>query len=624
VVPGAAADLHFIFYNVPAYFFLDDVCVTPSGGISPTPTPTSTPTNALWYDGDFDGRNAGANQFEGQFGSGEYSDIYDNFTGPASGQTWTVIGVFSNNIMDTGLNTAITTANWSIRTGVSEGNGGTVVASASAAPATVIPTGRSGFGRLEYQVMVTGLNVNLPALPAGQFYFLDVVPVVPIGVTGQSFCTTTSGANCVGTPCGNDGNSWWDSNLFGVTFTSTQAIYGAGTWDQSMGVIGTISGGGSPTPTPTPTASPSCTPGWQNEPPLLTSRSFAAGAVANNAFYVLTGYNGSAYATATDYFNGSVWHKGAPIPTGSSQAKAATVGTNIYVPGGYNFGPINNMQIYDTVGDSWSSGMNLPTTLSGPATTAFNGLVYIIAGFTDPFPTATNTVYIYDPVANSYITGAPMPGSSGNVPSALINGEIFVVGGAGGSFTPAHYAYNPTTDTWRTITAPSPADCEGGGAFALNGELWLVGCLGQDGTVSKVYDPVSDTWSLGPPLNTSQEGGSAVSTYNTRGFVAGGAPSGNPSTTVESVGACGPTPTPTITPIVSPTPTLTPTSTPTATFTPTATATATFTPTATATATATATSTPTATQPPASPTPTITPRQTPTPRPPPPHRPPAR
>ncbi len=43
VVPGANADLHFIFYNPPSYFYLDDVCVTPSGGGgSPTATPTTT------------------------------------------------------------------------------------------------------------------------------------------------------------------------------------------------------------------------------------------------------------------------------------------------------------------------------------------------------------------------------------------------------------------------------------------------------------------------------------------------------------------------------------------------------------------------------------------------------
>src|SRR5207302_3197451 len=144
------------------------------------------------------------------------------------------------------------------------------------------------------------------------------------------------------------------------------------------------------TATPTPTGTPTCTPAWRNEPPMLAVRAFASGAVANNAFYVLTGFNGSAYETESDYFNGSVWAMGAPIPTGHSQSKAAAVGNNIYVPGGYNSisfgGPINLMQIYNTTANTWSNGMNLPATRSGAAVAAFNGKVYIIAGCTIPFP----------------------------------------------------------------------------------------------------------------------------------------------------------------------------------------------------------------------------------------------
>jgi len=40
VMPGANADLHFIFYNPNFFFYLDDVCVTVSG---PSPTPTCPP-----------------------------------------------------------------------------------------------------------------------------------------------------------------------------------------------------------------------------------------------------------------------------------------------------------------------------------------------------------------------------------------------------------------------------------------------------------------------------------------------------------------------------------------------------------------------------------------------------
>src|SRR5262249_25421197 len=266
-------------------------------------------------------------------------------------------------------------------------------------------------------------------------------------------------------------------------------------------------------------------------------------------------------------------------------------------------GPLNVMQIYDTVANTWSSGLNLPQTRSGAAVVAFNGKVYIISGFTDPFPTPTDTVYEYDPVSNTYTTKTPMPGSSGNIPGAELNGEIYVVGGWGGF--EAAFAYDPTADTWRSIAPPSPPDCQAGGAFALDGELWLVGCLGQDGTVAKIYNPGSNSWRTGPSLLVSQEGGSATALYNTRGFVAGGGSGGAASTTVESAGSCGP-PTPT------PTTTATPTATGTAPPTPTATVTVSATPTATATATATVTASVTAT-----PTATAseTPRSTPTPRP---------
>jgi len=44
VIPGANADLHFIFYNPASPFFLDQVCVALSGGPSVTPTPTPTTT----------------------------------------------------------------------------------------------------------------------------------------------------------------------------------------------------------------------------------------------------------------------------------------------------------------------------------------------------------------------------------------------------------------------------------------------------------------------------------------------------------------------------------------------------------------------------------------------------
>src|SRR5438874_2687705 len=76
--------------------------------------------------------------------------------------------------------------------------------------------------------------------------------------------STTSGTNCVDTPCVNNKNALFNSNFFGSNFTST-ATEGQPT-DYSIGVNGTSSCSGTPTPTPTPTGTPTCTPGalWYN------------------------------------------------------------------------------------------------------------------------------------------------------------------------------------------------------------------------------------------------------------------------------------------------------------------------------------------------------------------------
>ena len=127
-----------------------------------------------------------------------------------------------------------------------------MIASGTTVTPVVTPTGRSGFGFTEFMVEVTGLSVHLPP----GTYWLNVTPTGDL--SGRSFDSTTVGANCVGTPCGNNQNAFFDSNFFGVVFGPT-SDQGQPT-DFSMGVNGTEGcGGGSPTPTPT--ATPTCPPG---------------------------------------------------------------------------------------------------------------------------------------------------------------------------------------------------------------------------------------------------------------------------------------------------------------------------------------------------------------------------
>ena len=187
------------------------------------------PPGSLWYNGDYNYVNALANERNTLV---TQAAVYDDFnvTAPLG---WNVTALFSDNLMPYGQ--PITGADWEIRTGVSEGNAGTLIASGTTNSPKVTPTGRGG-GFLEYMVEVTGLNVFLPMLPSGQHYWLNVTPVG--NGTGRSFNSDTSGTHCVGTPCGNDDNAFFNSTFFGAYFTSTSNFGQTG--DFSDGVIGTV------------------------------------------------------------------------------------------------------------------------------------------------------------------------------------------------------------------------------------------------------------------------------------------------------------------------------------------------------------------------------------------------
>lgn len=211
---------------------------TPTPTPTATPTPTGTPGNALWYNGDADSVNGLANEdSDAILGQGEFAHVYDDFdvTDPNG---WDVGSVFSNNQID---DPNFTAATWEIRQGITPGNGGTLIASGMTATPIVTATGRNIFGRNEYTVEVNGISVHLPPTSQTGLYWLNVTPV---GSSGRSFVSTTSGANCVGTPCGNDQNAFFDSNFFGFTFAPTSDPNLGQPYDFSMGVNAAGGGGG--------------------------------------------------------------------------------------------------------------------------------------------------------------------------------------------------------------------------------------------------------------------------------------------------------------------------------------------------------------------------------------------
>jgi hypothetical protein len=185
----------------------------------------------IFYGGDFDGSNGLASQINGP----AFTDVrvYDNFS---LATAMNIDGVFGN-FQDSG-SVRGGSLSWEIRSGVSVGNGGTLLFSGNNA-ATTVATGNTPFSKVEYTYSA---GVSSFLLGPGN-YFLSVAVD---GGDGSDYVSTTSGAGGVGGPLA-DGNSFLNSPSFGFNFNNASdfAASATGLADFSFGLRGS-----SPVPEP--------------------------------------------------------------------------------------------------------------------------------------------------------------------------------------------------------------------------------------------------------------------------------------------------------------------------------------------------------------------------------------
>lgn len=183
-----------------------------------------------FYGGDGDGRNGLASEKNGTITGGAWTfDDFRHNGGPITA-LW---GNFLINYPSAG------TVNYEIRSGVSQGNGGTLHASGKLTNPTYTATGRIYFAFTERFIKGGVSNINLPA----GTYYLALQPEQT--AAGRAFVSTTSATDLgptsdpnpppTGAPLKN-GNSWFNSAHFAKNFSATSIELGAGTWDFSYGV----------------------------------------------------------------------------------------------------------------------------------------------------------------------------------------------------------------------------------------------------------------------------------------------------------------------------------------------------------------------------------------------------
>jgi N-acetylneuraminic acid mutarotase len=182
----------------------------------------------------------------------------------------------------------------------------------------------------------------------------------------------------------------------------------------------------------------------------------------------------------------------------------------------------------ETVPNSWTRRIRMPTARLGLVAAKVDGVVYAIGGSDGG---ALQTVEAYKPNTSTLVAWtprAPLPAAR-QLPNgaAVINGKIYVPGGT----TPlgptrSLFVYTVASNSWAT-KAPMPIRSHGGAAVAIDGKLWVLATpAGQGGFYTNPtrlfrYDPATDTWSeREPPLYHHHRG--AVGVINGKIYVAGG------------------------------------------------------------------------------------------------------
>ncbi len=381
------------------------------------------------------------------------------------------------------------------------------------------------------------------------------------------------------------GRMAWSSNSFGYINTvvnlgpnlngRTIKLRFRMATDEAVGALGwhidnvLITGGGgcpspspgvTPVPTATPVPSPSatCPPGWSagGNLPSLATRAVGNFFPSNGRFYAMGGRNadvaGADFNNPLEYNPGTnTWiTKASFYPDNKINNMACGVlsvsGTpQIFCVGGnasqvvgnasrvFSYNPVTDTFIPLTTADDWPGSVGGAFLPGGFA--VLGNKLYIIGGFSPNSapPVVSAQTWQFDPNAatgSRWLQRADLPVARCYVPAATIGGFIYTGGGsdvdAGGLLidTAESFRYDPVANFWTAITNIPRATAETR-AVVVNNKMWILGggrVTPNPSNQVNIYDPGSNTWSVGLSFNTARRNFPADSDGTSRVFVAGG------------------------------------------------------------------------------------------------------
>lgn len=200
----------------------------------------------------------------------------------------------------------------------------------------------------------------------------------------------------------------------------------------------------------------------------------------------------------------------------------------------------STVNLYDPVTRIWTNGANMPMELHHMQCVVVDTQVWVVTAWTgeSPFEQAIDEMHMYDTVTNSWSTQPGLPtGRRRGAAAAVSTGDVIYVshgniGGHGEHSTTLGWldSYDIATKTWNVLPdAPNPRDHTGAGVMP-DGRICIAGGrnTGERDFLSRVvlttdcFDPATNTWTEEGDLFIGAAGSAYGTTCDGMFMMAGG------------------------------------------------------------------------------------------------------
>jgi hypothetical protein len=218
------------------------------------------------------------------------------------------------------------------------------------------------------------------------------------------------------------------------------------------------------------------------------------------------------------------WATKAKMPSKRTGFGVAVVDGKIYAIGGHPLGGVTTdiNKEYNLATDKWISKKSMPKPLAWFGIAAYQNEIYVIGGAWFFAGSEGNDVLVYSTETDTWNTSkTPMPTARAGIEANVVDGKIYVIGGrnSDGGVINVTEVYDPVTDTW-AIKTPIPTPVSSYASAVVDDKIYIIGGLTQTANstlvnrvdLNQIYDPKTDTWSLGMPIPNSNGANAGATT----------------------------------------------------------------------------------------------------------------